>query len=387
MENENREKDAYVCPTCGNTDPKYIGYKNGHPYCRKCISFKGEEADNIFTSPKRAYFKLNYELSEDQKRLSDKLITNYKKGINTLVHAVCGSGKTEIVLAVIKYAIECGDKVGFAVPRRDVVIELYDRFAGIFKRNKIALVYGGHTSNLTGDLICLTTHQLYRYKEYFDLLILDEVDAFPFKDDEVLNQFFKLSIKGKYIMMSATPDENLISMFKNEKSDIVELFSRFHKYPLPVPLLIKGNVILNLFELFKKLKYYLKQGKQVFVFCPTIDSCQYTFFLLKFVFKNGNFVHSKRKEREKIISDFKAKKYMFLVTTSVLERGVTVKDLQVIVYKADHKIYTKYALVQIAGRVGRKKDAPEGDVIFIGRKISESMLAAREDILNANQDL
>ena len=95
---ETEKKDTYVCPTCGNTDPKYIGYKNGHPYCRKCIAFKGEEADNIFTSPKRAYFKLNYELSEDQKRLSDKLITNYKKGINTLVHAVCGSGKTEIVL-------------------------------------------------------------------------------------------------------------------------------------------------------------------------------------------------------------------------------------------------------------------------------------------------
>ena len=28
----------YTCPICHNKDPKYIGYKNNAPYCRKCIS-------------------------------------------------------------------------------------------------------------------------------------------------------------------------------------------------------------------------------------------------------------------------------------------------------------------------------------------------------------
>ena len=36
---------------------------------------------------------LSYELSPDQKELSDKLVENYKKGIDSLVHAVCGSPK------------------------------------------------------------------------------------------------------------------------------------------------------------------------------------------------------------------------------------------------------------------------------------------------------
>ena len=52
---------------------------------------------------------------------------NYKKGIDSLVYAVCGSGKTEICLQIIKYAINCGDKVAFALPRRDVAIELHNR--------------------------------------------------------------------------------------------------------------------------------------------------------------------------------------------------------------------------------------------------------------------
>lgn len=381
------KKYSFICSICGNTDFRYIGLRNGKAYCRKCISFKGQKVVESFKYPKKAVFKLNYDLSEDQQRLSEKLILNYKKSINTLVHAVCGSGKTEIVLEVIRYAIECGDKVGFAVPRRDVVIELYDRFENIFQRNRIALVYGGHTDKLEGDLICLTTHQLYRYKNYFDLLIIDEIDAFPFKNNEVLNEFFKLSIKGRYIVMSATPDEDLINKFKGNGFEISELFSRFHKHPLPVPKLISGFMLKRYFVLFSELKKFLESNKQVFVFCPTIKICKATYFLLKPFFKGGNCVHSKRENREKIIKDFKEKKYRYLVTTAVLERGVTVKDLQVIVFNADHKIYDRYSLVQIAGRVGRKKDAPTGRVVFIGKTISKSMLEAREDINDANRDL
>ena len=387
MQDKTEEKSLYVCPICGNSDKRYIGYINSKPYCRKCISFKGREADNSYKIPSKAGYKLDYELSNDQLKLSEKLILNYKKGINTLVHAVCGSGKTEIVLEVIKYSIECGDKVGFAVPRRDVANELYERFKVIFKRNKIALVHGGHTDELNGDLVCLTTHQLYRYKEYFDLLILDEVDAFPFKNNEVLNQFFYLSVKGKYIMMSATPDETLLNKFKGKGFDVVQLFSRFHKHPLPVPKLIEAKSILIYGQLIKVLKYFLKKKKQVFVFCPTIQCCRITYFFLKIFFKNGNYVHSKRVQRTDIISKFKNKEFDYLVTTAVLERGVTVKDLQVIVFNADHKIYDRYSLVQIAGRVGRKKDAPGGEVIFIGKKISKSMLLAREDILDANKSV
>lgn len=34
----------YKCPRCGNEDRRYIGYRNGEPYCRRCISFSGKEA-------------------------------------------------------------------------------------------------------------------------------------------------------------------------------------------------------------------------------------------------------------------------------------------------------------------------------------------------------
>ena len=63
------------------------------------------------------------------------------------------------------------------------------------------------------------------------------------------------------------------------------------------------------------------------------------------------------------------------------------KNLQVIVFHADSNVYDDHALVQIAGRVGRKKDAPEGEVIFIGKTKTEYMEKAISDINNANEAL
>ena len=60
-------KTSYACPICGNTDPKYIGYKNGKPYCRKCITFRGQEATGEYVQLDSADWTLKYELSDDRK--------------------------------------------------------------------------------------------------------------------------------------------------------------------------------------------------------------------------------------------------------------------------------------------------------------------------------
>ena len=108
---------------------------------------------------------------------------------------------------------------------------------------------------------------------------------------------------------------------------------------------------------------------------------------LKIFFRNGTYINSKRKNQDKIIDSFRKRRLMYLVTTAVLERGVTIKDLQVIVYRADHKIYDSASLIQIAGRVGRKKDAPEGEVIFFAKKNTKHIQRAIKEIDAANKSL
>ena len=248
-------------------------------------------------------------------------------------------------------------------------------------------MYGGHHNKLDADLVILTTHQLYRYDKYFSLIVLDEIDAFPFKDNEVLRNIFFKSLIGHYVMMSATPTKEALELFKGEKKDILRLDTRFHKHPLPLPRVLVSQSFIRYFYLFKYTYKYIKNKKPLFVFAPTIDECERINKLFSILFKGGEYVHSKRIQRNEIIMGFRQQKYKFLVTTSVLERGVTVKDLQVIIWNANDRIYDSGTLVQIAGRAGRKKDAPTGEVIFIARKETESIRNARRSINNSNKAL
>lgn len=378
----------FVCPKCGNKDPKYIGYLNGNPYCRRCIVFNGKIVEHeSYKITKKGHYYLPYKLSKEQTIISNNLIKNFKEKVNSYVYAVCGSGKTEIVFDIISYCINNKLKVGYTVPRRDVAVELYERFNEVFSNNKVTCIYGGHNEDLYGDLVCLTTHQLFRYKNYFDLLICDEVDAFPFKGDFVLNSLFFAAISGNYILLSATPKKSDLIKFEKDGGRVLKLFSRFHGHPLPVPEIILKNFLQIYFVLIKIINEFIMKGKQVFIFTPTIEICESVFSRIKMFCKKGNYVHSKCIDRAKRIKDFRDKKYMYLVTTAVLERGVTVKDLQVIVFNANHRIYDAPSLVQIAGRVGRKKDAPDGKVYFLANEKSKDMEEAINTIMESNKHL
>ena len=375
----------FVCPRCGNKEEKYIGYKNGEAYCRKCIIFSGEEARDVPHPPKKAPLSLAYKLSEEQSELSRRIVENFVKGVDTLVYAVCGSGKTEISYGVLAYAISHGLRAGFALPRRDVVIELYWRMMKAFPNNKIVAVYGDHHRRLEGDIVILTTHQLYRYPDYFDLLVMDEIDAFPFKGNDVLIALYKKSLRGHCVLMSATPSKAILKEFHKKNHEVLELMTRFHKKPIPVP---KVNLSIPLFQtlkIIKKLREYKKEGKPCFVFAPTIVLCESLFEKVSLAVKNGSYVHSERPDKENVIDDFKKGKLDFLITTSVLERGVTIKNLQVLVFHADNRsIYDSSTLIQISGRVGRKMDSPDCEVVFFAQKQTEEMTDAIRKIEHYN---
>ncbi|WP_369678465.1 helicase-related protein, partial [Bacillus licheniformis] len=74
-----------------------------------------------------------------------------------------------------------------------------------------------------------------------------------------------------------------------------------------------------------------------------------------------------------------------LVTTTILERGVTVKKAQVGVLGAESAVFTESALVQMAGRAGRHPEHTDGDVCFFHYGRTKSMNAARRHIQNMNK--
>lgn len=376
-------EEFFVCPVCGNNNVNKLGVKSGLTYCRACLAYSGTKAKVISNKPLNIQVKLAYSLTSEQNRVSAAVLSNFKQKINTLIYAVCGAGKTELVFETIAYALNKGYQVGFVIPRKEVVIEISHRLKEAFPSAKVVAVFGGHSEILEGNIITLTTHQLYRYPCYFDLLIFDEIDAFPYAGDFVLEALFKRSVKGNFVMLSATPSETLISEFEKEGS-VVTLFTRFHNAAIPVPVVKRGYLLGNILFLVFFLEKFIKCDKPVLVFVPTIKEAKTIFTFLKILFKGGGLVHSKIENVSGLISEFKKGNKKYLVTTTVLERGVTVRGLQVIIYGADHVLYDKYSLIQIAGRVGRKKEESDGKVIFIVTKKNKSISECINDIINKN---
>ncbi len=376
--------NPYICPRCLNQDPDKIGLRSGHFYCRACIQFQQEPWQPQERRPIAVSIQLGYALTAEQQQISDGLIDCYRHKQSVMVDAVTGSGKTEIVFGLIQVALAEGKRIGFVIPRKDVVIELIPRFKSVFPTIQVVGVFGGNSDCLEGDLVILTTHQIYRYDHYFDLLIFDEVDAFPYVGNPVLKSMVKRANKGIIIYLSATFTQEELIQFRQEGGKIFQLFKRFHGYPLPRlqykihPFLIKWFTIIDVIQ---KLK---KQQKPIFLFVPTIVIGQRLYQWLKLFFKDVSLAYSTINHRESIVDQFKKKATGILVTTSILERGITMVGLQVIIFMADHPLFLTSTIIQMAGRVGRKKIDPGGQVILFANKITAFMKAAQEKITIAN---
>ena len=93
-----------------------------------------------------------------------------------------------------------------------------------------------------------------------------------------------------------------------------------------------------------------------------------------------DFVYSEDEKRSEKLEKFKKWEIDILITTTILERGVTFDYLDVLVFEANHKIFTKEALIQIAGRVGRKEYDYSAGIVFLADKINKNMKLAIKEI-------
>ena len=100
---------------------------------------------------------------------------------------------------------------------------------------------------------------------------------------------------------------------------------------------------------------------------------------------NCTYVYSDLNDRDKNISDFKNKKYQFIFATTVLERGITIKDVNVIVLIFNKNVFDKSSLVQMLGRVGRNFNNPTGDAYILSSVLDGEINDAVDDLKKANQ--
>ncbi|NLC54550.1 MAG: DEAD/DEAH box helicase family protein [Erysipelothrix sp.] len=361
------------CKRCNNQDLRYFFLLKKEYVCRKCLMFNVGLLDKelySYSEDLDAEYQLGFDLTKEQKVLSKKVVENIMAKKDVLIFAACGSGKTEIILKTIKYGLDNKLKVGIAIPRRQVVLQLSERLSEYFSKIKIVSVCEGYTKELFADLIICTTHQLHNYPNYFDILIIDEPDAFPFADNPLLQALAKNSVKGNTVYMTATPTKQM------KQLETLTLFKRYHGHDLLVPKVVIAFKPILLLKMYK----WITLNKKVLLFVPTIALAQKLSKILGYPA-----IHSKSDAKDEIINQFEQGEFNVLVTTTIMERGITIEGVNICVLYADHPVFNQASLIQIAGRVGRKASAPNGFGIFLCENKSEKvdLCIAELEMMNA----
>lgn len=397
------EKGKLCCNRCGQAvDKERHRLPIGAYYCRSCLILgrvRSDEKLYYFPQeefPKADVLKWQGTLTEFQAKVSQRLVEAVAKRKDSLVHAVTGAGKTEMIYQVVAQVIDQGGAVCLASPRIDVCLELHRRLQEDFACD-ISLLHGESEAYFRSPLVIATTHQLLKFYRAFDLLIVDEVDAFPYVDNPMLYHAVHQAVKeqGTKIFLTATSTDELDKRVSKGELSRLSLPRRFHGNPLIVPQKVwleNFQKYLNQKKLVPKLEQFVKKqrktGFPLLIFASEIKRGQEFTEILQNNFPNEkvDFVASTTENRLDIVEKFRQKDITILVTTTILERGVTFPCVDVFVVEANHCLFSRSALVQIAGRVGRSMERPTGELIFFHDGTTMAIEKAIKEIREMNQE-
>lgn len=318
---------------------------------------------------------LPFDLTSDQIKVANDMINDLKRDVkmNRLLQGDVGSGKT-IVAFILAYAsYTAGYQSALMAPTEVLAIQHYKNAINLFKNTdfKIGLLTGKmplkdkkeiYKKIENGEIdLLIGTHALISDKVLWGnlgLIITDEQHRFG------VNQRMKLKNKAvspDVLMMSATPIPRTYALTIYGDTDVSSI-KTMPKGRLPVITKVKKTNELK--DVLSGIYDALKNNNQAYVIAPMIEENEDTDYTnvydlkrkFELAFKNYTveILHGKmtNEEKENVMADFKNNKINILISTTVVEVGVDVKNATVmVIFDADR--FGLSQLHQLRGRVGR----------------------------------
>ncbi|KJR46675.1 ComF operon protein A, DNA transporter ATPase [Desulfosporosinus sp. I2] len=397
---------GWQCQRCGQEDvEEWPSLYGTAATCRGCQSIGVSTSLDVLyrdqrlliESPREVIFLPHWDLTEAQ-RLASVQVLNYIQEASegrALLWAACGAGKTEVCFPSAAWALKQGKSVLFAAPRQDVIYDIMPRLKRDFPKYPLQVLTGESSVKFqSGGLVLATTHQVLRFWRAFDIIFMDEMDAFPYQGSKALDWGLEHALRqgGKILYLTATPSPEGLKLVKQGKMRLIQLPARHHRKPLPIPVWLKSAYSLEpncngcTEEVVLQIRTLRREGP-VLVFVPKISWVGSWIKSLRQYFPDWKVDGSYSSDlgRAQKIKRLIRGEFDLFVSTTILERGVTLPGIQVVVLGADHSIFDERALVQMAGRVGRTQECPGGGVIYISKQISPAMKTAVRWIKDQNR--
>lgn len=319
---------------------------------------------------------LPFELTIDQKKsvkdIYDDLISSNR--MNRLIQGDVGSGKTVVSFIGLYINYLSGYQGALMAPTEILAHQHYINIKRLFPKLNIVFLKGKMKAKEKREIkeeiengkanIIIGTHALIsedvKYKN-LGLVITDEQHRFG------VNQRGNLKNKGKspdILYMSATPIPRTYALTLYGDMDI----SSIRTMPSgrkPVKTILKKNKDIT--EVLYMMLDEIKKNHQIYVVAPLAFESERidledTYKLKEKMTKafgkicNIDLIHGKisAEEKQKIMDKFKKGDTKILISTTVIEVGVDVKNATMIVIFDSYR-FGLSALHQLRGRVGRNK--------------------------------
>ena len=337
----------------------------------------GYEIPFDLSAVKKFTENLPFDLTNSQRMASWEIIQDMKNGtpMNRLLQGDVGSGKTMVAAISVLNAVRAGFQVAVLAPTEILASQLAENFEKSLRGQEIRVAFlsgsvkGKARKTLyekleAGEIdILVGTHAIIQEKVKFSrlgLVVIDEQHRFGVAQRQKILE--KSAQKMPHLLaMTATPIPRSLqlTLFGDLSISILREKPKGRK-----PVLTEVISPVSRASMVAKIKEEISKGRQAFVIVSAISessndeikSVETEFKRLKREFsklKIGQ-LHGKMKPEEKdsVMSDFLAKKFDILLSTTVIEVGVDVPNASVIVIENADR-FGLSQLHQLRGRVGR----------------------------------
>jgi len=327
---------------------------------------------------------LPFTLTLPQKKSAWEIIQDLGKTtpMNRLLEGDVGSGKTVAAALAVLNVLLNKKQVAYMAPTEILATQHYQNFLTFFKNYHFSLAL--LTSNLAlinnkeinkkqllaklvqGKIdFIIGTHALIQENVSLPNLafvIIDEQHRFGVSQRKNLKEKNNQKKMPHLLSMTATPIPRSLALTLYGDLDL----SVIDQMPLNrLPIITKVISQDKRAEVYQFVASEIKAGRQAFIICPLIDPSdklgvkavsdefekldKKIFPQLKIGLLHGRL---KTKDKEKIMTDFKANKLKILVATPVIEVGIDIPNASVIVIESAER-FGLAQLHQLRGRVGR----------------------------------
>lgn len=345
----------------------YLKEKNASDGKFNIKNFDEDKVNNFISS-------LPFNLTDGQMQAVSDIKGDFlsKKKMNRLILGDVGSGKTIVSFIALYMNMLAGYQGVLMAPTEILAVQHFNNMVGLFgdklniqlltsstkkgERNKILQnLKNGETQVLIGTHSLLNDELVYNN---LGLVITDEQHRFGVNQRQILQE------KGKdvdVLYMSATPIPRTLALTIYGDMDITEIRTKPGGRKEIITKIFKNSELKNVLE---KMLDEIKAGHQIYVVAPLIDDeedekMNVTSLKDKFdVAFNGmvptGLLHGKMKpnQKEEVMNSFKNGDTKILISTTVIEVGVDVKNAtMMVIFNAER--FGLATLHQLRGRVGR----------------------------------